>query len=395
MTAALGIDIGTSGVRAAIVDAAKSIIAFEAQPYREGGSRDPRAWIDAARTCLARLDLTDVGAIAIDGTSGTLVAIDAYGEPLAAGSMYHDAASASACDQVARFSPAHASVTSPLARALDLRDRHHPAHILHQADFVALQLFDALFTDENNALKTGYDPVARHWSEAITALGLEGLLPPVHPVGAVAAMHEGRQIIAGTTDGCAAFLASGADALGDGVTSLGSTIVLKMLVDRPVSDAVTGVYSHRIGDLWLAGGASNSGGAVLAQFFTVPELEALTARLDPARPTGLDYYPLVSPGERFPVRDATLQPRLDPRPADDAVFLQAMLEAMSRIEAEGYRKLTAFSGRSLASLRTVGGGARNPVWTKLRADCIGVPVLSALSDHAAVGTALLALKAMP
>jgi len=76
------------------------------------------------------------------------------------------------------------------------------------------------------------------------------------------------------------------------------------------------------GDGWLVGGASNTGGAVLRKYFTDQQLAALTARIDLSRPTGLDYYPLVTAGERFPVNDPALAPRLEPRPADDAVFLQ-------------------------------------------------------------------------
>lgn len=80
--------------------------------------------------------------------------------------------------------------------------------------------------------------------------------------------------------------------------------------------------SHRLGDAWLVGGASNTGGAVLRRFFNDAQLAELTPRMDASRPTGLDYYPLTAPGERFPVNDPGLQPRLEPMPADDAVFLQ-------------------------------------------------------------------------
>ena len=135
------------------------------------------------------------------------------------------------------------------------------------------------------------------------------------------------------------------------------------------------------------------GGAVLADHFQPNELEALTARIDPSRPTGLDYYPLLRKGERFPIADAERAPKLTPRPADGGIFLQGMLEAMSAIEAEGYAKLAALSGRQLRSLRTVGRGARNPAWTRLRAARIAAPFLPPLSEHAAVGAALLALRA--
>ena len=46
------------------------------------------------------------------------------------------------------------------------------------------------------------------------------------------------------------------------------------------------------------GGASNVGGQVLRSFFTDDQLRKLTSQLDPAKPTGLDYYPLLKPGER-------------------------------------------------------------------------------------------------
>jgi hypothetical protein len=70
------------------------------------------------------------------------------------------------------------------------------------------------------------------------------------------------------------------------------------------------------------GGASNTGGVVLRQYFTNKQLQELTSQIDLSQPTGFDYYPLVKPGERFPVNDPNLKPRLEPRPADDVKFLQ-------------------------------------------------------------------------
>jgi hypothetical protein len=67
------------------------------------------------------------------------------------------------------------------------------------------------------------------------------------------------QIAAGTTDAVAGFIATGADQLGDAVTSLGTTLVVKQLTTQPIFAADHGVYSHRLGEHWLVGGASNSG----------------------------------------------------------------------------------------------------------------------------------------
>ena len=72
---------------------------------------------------------------------------------------------------------------------------------------------------------------------------------------------------AGTTDGCASFLATGASEVGDGVTALGSTLVLKLACAAPINSSTYGIYSHRVLGFWLAGGASNSGGAVIRSLF--------------------------------------------------------------------------------------------------------------------------------
>jgi sugar (pentulose or hexulose) kinase len=81
------------------------------------------------------------------------------------------------------------------------------------------------------------------------------------------------------------------------------------------------------GDSWLVGGASNTGGAVLRQHFSNEQLQQLSQRINLSQPSRLDYYPLVGPGERFPVNDPGMQPRLEPRPEDDALFLQGATQA--------------------------------------------------------------------
>ena len=131
---------------------------------------------------------------------------------------------------------------------------------------------------------------------------------------------------------------------------------------------------------------------MLAHFFAPEAIATLSGKLDPRQPTGLDYYPLLKPGERFPVNDPAYQPRLEPRPADDATFLQALLEGIAAVEALGYRRLAELGGPRLENVRTVGGGARNAAWTAIRARMLGVPMLPAASEEAAAGTARLALQ---
>eukprot|EP00197_Chlamydomonas_leiostraca_P010211 CAMPEP_0202882088 /NCGR_PEP_ID=MMETSP1391-20130828/37528_1 /ASSEMBLY_ACC=CAM_ASM_000867 /TAXON_ID=1034604 /ORGANISM="Chlamydomonas leiostraca, Strain SAG 11-49" /LENGTH=207 /DNA_ID=CAMNT_0049564893 /DNA_START=1 /DNA_END=624 /DNA_ORIENTATION=+ len=202
-------------------------------------------------------------------------------------------------------------------------------------------------------------------------------------------------VAGGTTDSIAAFVAAGVTEPGQAVTSLGSTMAVKLLSTTRVDDAAYGVYSHRLGNGWLVGGASNTGGAVLRAHFTDEQLAQLTERIDAGKPSGLHYYPLLKPGERFPVNDPAMQPCLTPRPQDDAVFLQGMLESMSRIEADAYRLLYKLGARpAVSEVQTAGGGAINNKWTAMRQAAIGVPVVRATIGDASYGAALLARQAI-
>lgn len=413
----LGIDLGTSGVRAQAIDPQGRVHAAATAPLpppdiRAGRiEQDPALWWEAVCRCLegvrAGIDLKRIRAIAVDGTSGTLVLCDRHGTPLAPALMYNDRRPPTCVEPIARHAPpasgAHGA-SSALAKLLWLQTHTAgAAYALSQADWVSGRLAGTWgHSDYNNALKLGYDPVALTWPDWLAAAGARvELLPQVHAPGevigtidpAVAAgfgLARDARVVAGTTDGVAAFLAAGADAPGHGVTALGSTLVLKLLSARPVFSAAHGVYSHRLHDAWLVGGASNTGGAVLRQFFTQTELDALTPQLRPDEPTGLDYYPLPGTGERFPVNDPHLAPRLEPRPADRVRFLQGLLEGIARIEAEGYRLLHTLGAPRLAELRSSGGGSANLAWTRIRERLLQVPLRAARSEHAAYGAARLA-----
>ncbi len=413
---ALGIDIGTSGVRIAALDSKGASIAEASvplpPPLRDGAAirQDAEIWwratIAAFRELSAKIEMSLVTAIAVDGTSGTILPIDRQGIPLAPARLYNDASAAELASGLAAIAPketAALGATSPLAKALALRGTPRLWKFAHQADWIAGRLCGRFgVSDESNALKTGYDPMSRRWPDWIAAAGLDAaLLPEVLHVGtpygriargiaAQLGLPEDAVIIAGATDGCAAFLATGASGAGEGVTSLGSTLTIKLMSEKPVFAPQFGIYSHRIGDAWLAGGASNTGGAALATFFSPDEIASLTERLDPASPTGLDYYPLPAPGERFPISDPALAPRMTPRPADDHVFLQGLMEGIAAIEALGYRRLQELGATPLRSVRTVGGGAANRAWGAIRSRRLAVPMLAPLSQQAAAGAAQLA-----
>lgn len=413
----IGIDLGTSGVRAVAVDRHATILATghaPLPPTRATGRRreqNPADWWDALSLALRQVDkqvrIRDAGAVCVDGTSGTVLPVDDRNRPLALARMYDDADTGAQADVIAGLAPRESAAhgaSSPAARGREWIGLPGLRCVVHQADWIVRELSGHEETDENNALKTGYDPVARRWPDWLEAYGIPvGKLPCVVPVGTTLGpvRTDGKQdffgpetlVVAGTTDGCATFLASGADQPGEAATALGSTLVLKMLSDRPVFAPEYGIYSHRLGDQWLAGGASNCGGRTLLSHFTTEQLTALESQLHPDEPTGLDYYPLPAPGERFPIADPKLAPRLTPRPAEDSRFLQGMLEGLSEVERLGYARLRELGGPALRSVRHAGGGARSAAWMRLRARALGVPLAPAWSEEAAAGSARLAWQA--
>ncbi len=416
----MGIDAGTGGIRASVIDQhANEILSNSIKlpiPDIKHGRCESEAthWLTAMHQLIQQLSeqLTDTGkicAIAIDGTSGTLLACDNEGSPLGKALMYNDQQSIEQAAMISRIAPpdcaAHGASAS-LAKALTLAQRYPEArHLCHQADWLSGSLTGCYaISDENNCLKTGYDIIRRCWPQWLEQLSFDiSLLPEVLTPGdsistvkpAMAArlvLPEDCKLIAGTTDSIAAFIATGASQAGDAVTSLGSTLVLKLLTEQAVFDAGSGIYSHRLGKHWLVGGASNSGGRVLQQFFSQQQLEQMTSQLHPEQPTGLNYYPLPGIGERFPINDSQKKPVLAPRPDSDSQFFQAILEGISRIEHQGYAKLAQLGAGKVKRIFSCGGGADNQAWSKIRQRELGLPIVTARHTEASYGSALLAMR---
>ncbi len=410
----IGIDLGTSGVRAIAINGTGQIVA-EARttlPAPTNGEQEPRLWWDACgdtlTALLAQLDKSEIKAIAIDGTSGTLLLADKDGHPIAPALMYNDNRSQAEAQRIAHIAPQESAAhgaTATLAKLMHLNPGPEVRYALHQADWIVGNLTGRYgISDENNCLKLGYDAINRCWPAWLDQLHINRMLlpkvvtpgTPIAPITTEISQRFGLPantlIVAGTTDSTAAFIATGAHQIGEAVTSLGSTLVIKVISATPIFSPQHGVYSQPLGDKWLVGGGSNSGGTVLLHHFSKEQLAVMTPKLKPEQPTGLDYYPLIKPGERFPISDATLPPRLTPRPADDVIFFQAMLEGMAHIEQQGYKLLAELGAPYPTFIRSAGGGANNRAWSNIRQQLLGVPFVAAVQQEAAYGTALLAKR---
>ena len=233
-------------------------------PAPGASEQTPQDWWQAVCETLRSLIAQSLGkirALSIDGTSSTLLLCDQDGIPLTPALMYDDRRAGTQARMIARAAPADSPALGPgsaLAKLLYLQTRlpeGMAVHAMHQADWINGKLSGEFGrADENNVLKLGYDPVAGQWPEWMTDLPFPTrLLPRVYPVGTRLGTVEtevARELgladdvllVAGTTDSNAAALAAGLDGPGDAVTSLGSTLVLKVYSDRPLWSSKFGIY---------------------------------------------------------------------------------------------------------------------------------------------------------
>lgn len=418
----LGIDLGTQGVRAVLVDGAGGLLSaggasLSGADHRDGPrhEQDPARWWLAARAALepalAGLAGRRLGALALDSTSGTILVQDADGAAVGPALMYDDSRATAEAARAAEGGRRHGFRVQPswsLPKVMWLAAHRPPGPgqwIVHQADHLAARLVGhPVATDTSHALKTGADPATAAWPvDALGRIGVDaGWLPPLVRPGAVlgtvsAAAAEqtgipaGTPVRAGMTDGCAAQIASRALAPGSWSSTLGTTLVVKgSTVDR-LTDPDGGVYSHHNPDGgWLPGGASSVGAGVLRRDFAGADLAALTERAAAYEPAPGVAYPLVGHGERFPfvAPDARGFSTVDD--PDPAARFAAVLQGVAFTERLCYAALGRLGADVSGPVALTGGAARNGYWNQLRADVLGRPALVPEHADAAFGSAVLA-----
>ncbi|WP_306006440.1 FGGY-family carbohydrate kinase [Aquicoccus porphyridii] len=407
----IGLDVGTSGVRGCAVTDQKAVLAQANTTITADQRRSPAAILAATHSVLRGLAAKiggDCRGIVVSGTSGSFVALDRDGTPIGPLSLYSDRPTPKAGNRAWELvSRRRESGVSPdvLARLIDRTADDQVATISFETDYVAASLAKRrLPTDFNSGLKAGADPVNGHWAGWLDEIGLrlEGFPELVEPGSPVTPMDSAMardlgfrnapMLFAGTTDGCASALAAGVTETGDAVTSLGSTLVLKVVSDRRITSQDHGVYSHRILGRWLVGGASNAGGAVLRQIFGDTELERLSRIPIASAPSKTRYVPLTHSGERFPVVDPYLIPRLIPRLPDDSEYFLALIDSLVRWERRGYTALETLIGKKVTKIAAVGGGVQNAAWMQTRARDLDYQHVTPLSTEPAFGAGLLALR---
>ena len=427
----LGVDLGTGGVRAIAVTAsglvvATTSVAFDSEslaPQQGRHEQSPEMWwtaiCQALKATVNKLEAKDrqrLSAIAVDGTSGTLVVVDKNGKPQRPAMMYNDprasseaaalnAAAGDFCDKLGyQFNASFA-----LTKIAWLRN-HEPSvfdeagRFIHQADFIVEQLTgQAATTDYSNALKTGFDLLDERWPAWIDAyLGITSRLPrvvaPGAVIGAVTAqaaqetgLREGLAVVAGASDGTAAFLASGARRPGDYNATLGTTLVFKGISSRICRHPDGLIYCHKLpGGWWLPGAAGNVGAEWIGAMFPGADVHAFDEAAVGRLPSGCIAYPLVRTGERFPFLAPNATGFFSPEVSDPVDHYAACLQGVGLFERLAYQVLDTATGVSGGEVFSTGGGSRSDVWTQCRANATGRTIHRPACGESAFGAAVLA-----
>lgn len=410
----VGIDVGTSGVRAVAAAPDGRVLAGASCPLSSSRTplgtheQDPAGWW-AALASAAR-QVSNAGhalGVAVTSTSGTLVVTGDNGDPLLPAIMYDDGRAGPQAAALAALDNGPWNASYSLAKALWVRE-HEPAvwrrarRLLHPADWIVGRLVGAFcVSDYSNALKLGYDAARGAWNPAVEAAGLSSMLPPRvvapgHRAGVVrqaaaadTGLPEGTPVFAGATDGIACLIASGARDPGDASTTLGTTLVWKALSPtRPA--AAPGVYCHfHPSGLQAPGAASNTGpGAVQsAPAVDIAELDrACAAHL----PTRVLCYLLRCSGERFPFCRPDASPFREGVPSDALEWHAAQLQSVAFVERWGYEVLENCGVALGERVFSTGAASRSPVLCALRANVLRRTILRCSEPGAAFGAAIIA-----
>jgi xylulokinase len=434
MGAFAGVDIGTTGARALVIDDSGSIVVSASSEYplsspRPGWSeQDPNDWWAGAKKVLSRVGRdAQLDAIGLTGQMHGSVFLDEDHQPIRPALLWNDQRTSAQCDAITAAvgpqrlvaiagNPALTGFQAP--KILWLRDNEPTSykrvrHVLLPKDFVRLRLSGELATDASDAAGTLLmDVGARKWSaEILDALEVPpewlpqiyegpdqtGVLPA--SVADDLGITPGIPIAAGGGDNAAAAVGTGIVETGRVSSSIGTSGVVFAHSDSfsPDPSGRLHAFCHAVPGRYHLMGVTLSAGASLKWWRTVlgsggsyDDLGELAAQAPPGA-EGLVFLPYLT-GER--------SPHLDPHARGAFVGLTTRHGPahMTRAVMEGVAfslrdslHIMAGLGIEIDHVRAIGGGARSDLWLQIQADVFGLPVRRMTIDEGpAYGAALLA-----
>ena len=394
----VGIDIGTSSVKAVAADADGNVVASSRIPHEiqipaaDRFQHDARiAWREGPVTALEALQL-DAPPIAVSVAAmvPSLTAVDADGVPRTPGLLYGDGRGRSSA------SGANPVESRELLEFLRWTRAEDPgATAFWPATAVANHALcgDAVLDTSTASTAfplfdwTTWDPEVAA-SLQITVDQLPRLVPTAWECGRIGDA-DGPVLASGCIDALADQIVAGADNDGDVLVLLGTTLIVNTVT--PSHDPVPGywVIPHTSRGKFLAGGPSNAGG-LFVNWATAPLADVAGARPDPHRVPVWAPYPR---GERVPMHDPDRRGVLADLDLthDAAALRRAAFEASGFVARRIIDAAREAHGTNPQRIVATGGGTRVDEWVQALADCTGLPVeCTAVPEGAALGSAFLA-----
>ena len=446
-TRILAFDVGTSGVKAALLEdrriVASAVRGYGLQTGNDGWVEQDlgeirRTMAKASRAVLRERSVksTGIDAIAVTAQMFNLVAVDEAGEPVLPMLSWLDSRAAPRAAALAhevspteQFQMLGSVVTAKdlLPKILWLRDERPELYrrtrwLLDCKEAIVLQLTGRAVIDPAGASAFRLvDSASENWSsDACRRLGVDpSLLPEVRPATSVAGplteaaarelgIAAGTPVIVGAGDVPASQLGAGAIAPGDVHLSLGTAVYLGITVDAALRDPAEqlGVLGHAIPDRWILWLEIATGGGALAWLLRTidgrrraavdyAEIDRVVAACAPEI-DGLIFAPWLS-GERVPVFDDRLRGAFVGLGLHHgrAHLLRAVMEGVA-CQIRWAREYAEAYGQTVDEIRAVGGGAIGGVWMQIITDILGTDVLavSEPQDAGARGVGALGLVAI-
>jgi xylulokinase len=403
----LGIDIGTSGLKAIALSESGAVVGHAERSYplstpRPGWSeQDPDHWLTAAQEALT--ELPDPEGVGFSGQMHGLVCLDARGNVIRPAILWNDGRTTAECREIEATIGLERLITLTGNRALEgytapklLWLRHHEPEsyaridsILLPKDYVRLKLFGERAIDVAEASGTLlFDVANRRWSsEVVDALEIPAeWLPPVHE----------SPDIAGAGDQAAAAVGVGVIEPGPLSVVLGTSGVVFSTLPAYAADpmARTHTFCHAVPGVWHAMGVmlSAAGSLTWLQGIVGESFERLLVEAEPWVPgaEGLTFLPYLV-GERTPHANPEARAAFAGLSVrhDRGALVRAVLEGVAYALRDCLELLRDLGVEPTVG-RVSGGGARSDLWLKIVASVLGVPLERMENeDGSAFGAALL------
>lgn len=412
----LGVDIGTSGVKAVVLDAAGAVVGqgvaalSVSRPHELWSEQDPDAWWAATTAAVQAIDPAVRRAVRGVGVAGQMhgaTLLGADDRPLRPAILWNDGRSFAECDELERACPALHAITGNLAmpgftapKLLWVR-AHEPElfgqvrTVLLPKDYVRLKMTGDKASDLSDSAGTLWlDVGARRWSEEVlAACDLTAEQMP--------RLHEGTQatgklrpevaelwgisevpVAAGGGDNAAGAAGVGVVRDGDALLSLGTSGVIFVATAefRPNPARAVHAFCHCLPELWHQMSVHLSAASCIdwvAKITGANGAAELFARAELAGPmAGPELFLPYLSGERTPHNDALVRGaflNLD-GDTDAGRLAQAVLEGVAFALADGLEALTD-AGTRVERLSVIGGGARSGYWGQVIAAALDTPLV--------------------